>query len=58
VYSARLQTPAAIWEQRYAEQAVAQSVKEERLQLLNQAIRKQALAHNQPLVGQVLEVLQ
>lgn len=56
-YSARLQTPAAIWEARYAEQAVPQELKEARLQTLNEAIRKQALAHNTPLIGQVQEVL-
>jgi tRNA-2-methylthio-N6-dimethylallyladenosine synthase len=56
-YSARLQTPAAIWEERYDDQAIPQSVKEERLQVLNEAIRKQALAHNTPLIAQVQELL-
>jgi tRNA-2-methylthio-N6-dimethylallyladenosine synthase len=56
-YSARLQTPAAIWEERYVDQAIPQSLKEERLQVLNEAIRKQAMAHNIPMVGQVQNVL-
>jgi tRNA-2-methylthio-N6-dimethylallyladenosine synthase len=56
-YSARLQTPAAIWEERYVDQAIPQSVKEERLQVLNEAIRKQAMAHNTPMVGQMQNVL-
>jgi tRNA-2-methylthio-N6-dimethylallyladenosine synthase len=56
-YSARLQTPAAIWEARYEVEAVPQSVKEARLQILNDAIRKQALAQNQATLGQSLQVL-
>jgi tRNA-2-methylthio-N6-dimethylallyladenosine synthase len=56
-YSARLQTPAAIWEARYEAEAVPQSVKEARLQILNDAIRKQALAQNQTALGQSVQVL-
>jgi tRNA-2-methylthio-N6-dimethylallyladenosine synthase len=56
-YSARNQTPAAIWEQRYAEQAVPDAVKQERLQTLNAIIGKQGMALNEALVGQAVEVL-
>jgi tRNA-2-methylthio-N6-dimethylallyladenosine synthase len=56
-YSARQQTPAAIWEQRYAEQRVSEADKQERLQTLNDTITKNALARNQALVGHTVEVL-
>lgn len=56
-YSARKQTPAGIWEERQPENAIADDVKQERLQLLNDAIGKQALASNQAYEGQQVEVL-
>lgn len=55
-YSARQQTPAAIWEARDGE-LVPDEVKQERLQTLNEAITKQAYSHNLAMVGQTLEVL-
>lgn len=57
-YSARKQTPAGLWETRYAdEMAVPEDVKQERLAILNDAIRKQAMAQNAPLEGSTVEVL-
>lgn len=54
-YSARKQTPAAIWEARGEE--IPDAIKEERLQILNDAIRAQSLKMNQRCEGQVVEVL-
>jgi tRNA-2-methylthio-N6-dimethylallyladenosine synthase len=54
-YSARNQTPAALWETRGEE--VPEVVKQERLQILNAAIRDQSLAMNQPYAQQIVEVL-
>ncbi len=56
-YSARKQTPAGVWENRKVDEAIADEVKQERLQTLNTAISKQALAHNLPYEGQTVEVL-
>jgi tRNA-2-methylthio-N6-dimethylallyladenosine synthase len=56
-YSARKQTPAGIWESREPDQAIDDAVKQERLQTLNEVIRKQARAHNQLLEGQTVELL-
>ena len=56
-YSARKQTPAGVWENRKVDEAIADEVKQERLQTLNAAITKQALAHNLPYEGQTVEVL-
>lgn len=57
-YSARKQTPAALWESRYAdEQAIPEDVKQERLRTLNEVIKKQAKTHNEPFVGKTVEVL-
>jgi tRNA-2-methylthio-N6-dimethylallyladenosine synthase len=56
-YSARKQTPAGVLENRKANEAIADEVKQERLQTLNDAITKQALAHNMPYEGQTVEVL-
>ena len=57
-YSARAQTPAAMWETRYAdEQKVPDEVKRERLAILNEVIQKQATSHNAPLLGQTVEIL-
>ena len=55
VYSAREQTPAAIWQQRG--EAVPQPVKEARLQLLNQALHAQAQTLNNRLVGRTMQLL-
>jgi len=57
VYSARLQTPAAIWETRYEDQAVSDELKQERLQTLNEVVRKQAASQNLAYEGQTVEVL-
>jgi tRNA-2-methylthio-N6-dimethylallyladenosine synthase len=57
VYSARKQTPAGLWETRDHEQAIADEVKQERLQTLNAAITKQATSHNAQFLGQTLEIL-
>ncbi|HEY9685785.1 MAG TPA: tRNA (N6-isopentenyl adenosine(37)-C2)-methylthiotransferase MiaB [Coleofasciculaceae cyanobacterium] len=54
-YSPRKQTPAAIWEQRGEE--VPDDIKQERLQILNEAIRVQALKKNLAYQNQVVEVL-
>lgn len=54
-YSPRKQTPAAIWEQRGEE--VPDEVKQERLQILNEAINQQAERCNLPYAGQTVEVL-
>jgi len=54
-YSPRKQTPAALWESRGEE--VPEEVKQERLQILNQAIRDQSFAMNMPYEGEVVEVL-
>jgi tRNA-2-methylthio-N6-dimethylallyladenosine synthase len=56
-YSARKQTPAGVWETRDAEQAISPEVKDERLQTLNDVVRKQAMAHNAPFEGQTVQVL-
>jgi tRNA-2-methylthio-N6-dimethylallyladenosine synthase len=56
-YSARKQTPAGLWESRDPDQAVSDEVKQERLAVLNDCIRKQAMAHNAPYEGQTVEVL-
>jgi tRNA-2-methylthio-N6-dimethylallyladenosine synthase len=56
-YSARLQTPAAIWETRYTDQAVSDEDKQARLQLLNDAVTKQATAMNAQLLGQTVEIM-
>lgn len=56
-YSARLQTPAAIWENRYADQAVADEVKQVRLQTLNDVITKQATALNAQWLGRATEIM-
>jgi tRNA-2-methylthio-N6-dimethylallyladenosine synthase len=56
-YSARLQTPAAIWETRYAEQAVSDEEKQARLQTLNDVVTKQATAMNAKLLGQTVEIM-
>lgn len=54
-YSPRKQTPAAIWEQRGEE--IPDEIKQERLQILNDAIREQSFKMNQPYTDQVVEVL-
>jgi tRNA-2-methylthio-N6-dimethylallyladenosine synthase len=54
-YSPRKQTPAAIWEQRGEE--VPEAVKEERLQILNQAIHEQSLRKNLAYANQRVEIL-
>jgi tRNA-2-methylthio-N6-dimethylallyladenosine synthase len=54
-YSPRKQTPAAIWEQRGEE--VPDGIKQERLQILNEAIRVQSLKKNTAYQNRVVEVL-
>ncbi len=54
-YSPRKQTPAALWEQRGEE--IPEAVKQERLQILNQAIHRQSLHANLPYLNQQVEVL-
>jgi tRNA-2-methylthio-N6-dimethylallyladenosine synthase len=54
-YSPRKQTPAALWESRGEE--VSEDVKQERLKILNEAIREQSYAMNLPYEGEVVEVL-
>lgn len=54
-YSPRQQTPAAIWEQRG--EKVPDSIKEERLRILNAAIHEQSLKQNQAYANQIVEVL-
>lgn len=54
-YSPRKQTPAAIWEQRGEE--IPDEVKQERLQILNEAVTAQSLKNNLPYQDQVLEIL-
>lgn len=54
-YSPRKQTPAAIWEARGEE--VPDAIKEERHQILIEAIRAQALKMNQAYRGETVEVL-
>ncbi|MFM7390573.1 MAG: tRNA (N6-isopentenyl adenosine(37)-C2)-methylthiotransferase MiaB [Vampirovibrionales bacterium] len=56
-YSARKQTPAAIWEERYDEQRVSDEEKAERLRILNDVIGKQGLASNMKLEGTAPEIL-
>ena len=55
VYSPREQTPAAIWEERGEE--VTESVKKERLRILNDAITEQGRVMNQAYLNQSVEVL-
>lgn len=54
-YSARKQTPAALWEARGEE--VPDAVKQERLQILNEEIKIQSLARNRRYQNQLMEVL-
>lgn len=54
-YSPRKQTPAAIWEERG--ESVPEEVKQERLSILNEAIRAQSLKANLPYQDQIVEVL-
>lgn len=54
-YSPRLQTPAALWEQRG--EALSDEVKQERLAILNNAITEQSRRVNQPYLDQTVEVL-
>lgn len=54
-YSPRKQTPAAIWEQRGEE--VPDAVKQERLQILNEAITAQSFRKNKEYTEQTLEIL-
>ncbi len=54
-YSPRKQTPAAVWEARGEE--ISEAVKEERLQVLIEAIREQSHKMNQPCVGETMEIL-
>jgi tRNA-2-methylthio-N6-dimethylallyladenosine synthase len=55
-YSPRKQTPAAIWESR-DELIVPEAVKEERLRILNEAIRAQSLKANTAYRNQTVEIL-
>lgn len=54
-YSPRKQTPAAIWEARGEE--IDEAVKQERLQILIEAIREQSLKMNLPYLNQTVEIL-
>lgn len=54
-YSPRKQTPAAIWEERGQE--ISDEVKQERLQILNEAIHRQSLRKNLEYAGKTVEVL-
>jgi tRNA-2-methylthio-N6-dimethylallyladenosine synthase len=56
-YSARKQTPAAVWERRDEGQEVPADIKKERLARLNQAIEAQARDFNQAYLHQRVEVL-
>ncbi|MDH4379777.1 MAG: tRNA (N6-isopentenyl adenosine(37)-C2)-methylthiotransferase MiaB [Vampirovibrionales bacterium] len=55
-YSARKQTPAGLWEER-EQGAIPDSVKQERLKILNDAITAQTAANNRAFDGQTVEVL-
>ncbi len=55
-YSPRQQTPAGIWEAR-GEGVVPEAVKQERLRILNEAIREQALKINATYRDRTVEVL-
>jgi tRNA-2-methylthio-N6-dimethylallyladenosine synthase len=54
-YSPRKQTPAAFWEQRGEE--IPETVKEERLHILIEAIREQSLRKNREYANRTVEIL-